>query len=58
MWVVAGSVSLLCMLVGLGRIVVSAPGDSTLVSMLLIAISFFAVPLWWPAVAGKYDVKQ
>ncbi len=48
--VVSGSVSLLFMLVGLGRLLVRAPGDSTLVSLLFVGIALVALPFWWSAV--------
>jgi len=51
--VLTGSISLLFMLVGLGRLVVGTPGNSTLVSLAFIGISLGAFPFWWPAVSGK-----
>ena len=53
MLVFTGTVSLLFMLVGLGRLVVGAPGDSMLVSLLFIGISLGALPFWWPAVTRE-----
>ena len=49
--VLTGSVSLLFMLVGVGRLIVQAPGNSMLVSLLYIGVSFCALPFWWSAVA-------
>jgi len=49
--VVTGSVSLLFMLVGLGRLIVQAPGHTLWVSLLFVGISLGAVPLWWSAIA-------
>ena len=49
--VLTGSVSLLFMLVGVGRLIVQAPGNSMLVSLLYIGVSFGALPFWWSAVA-------
>jgi hypothetical protein len=51
--VATASVSLLFMLVGLGRLLVGAPGDSTLVSLVFVAISLGAMPLWCSAVFRK-----
>jgi len=51
--VVSASASLLFMLVGLGRLVVQAPGDSVIVSLLYVGIALLAMPLWWPAVARQ-----
>ncbi|MGD2140151.1 MAG: Na+:solute symporter [Burkholderiales bacterium] len=54
MFVFTGAISLLFMLVGLGRLLVRAPGDSMLVSLLLVGIAIAAVPFWWSALtAGK-----
>ena len=53
MFVFAGAVSLLFMLVGLGRLVVGAPDDSVLVSLLFVGISLGALPFWWSAVARE-----
>ncbi len=50
--VLTGSVSLLFMLVGLGRLIVGAPGNSTLVSFLFVGISLGALPLWWSGIAN------
>ena len=58
MLVLTGSVSLLFMLVGLGRILVGAPGTSMLVSLLLICVSLGALPFWLSAVSGKYDANR
>ena len=52
--VVSGSASLLFMLVGLGRLVVQAPGNSVWVSLLYVGIALLAMPFWWPAVARKH----
>jgi Na+/proline symporter len=51
--VATASVSLLFMLVGLGRLLVGAPGDSTLVSLVFVAISLGAMPFWCSAVFRK-----
>ncbi len=53
--VVTGSVSLLFMLVGLGRLLIRAPGDSTLVSLVFVGIAIAAFPFWWSAVVNKDD---
>ena len=53
MLVATASVSLLFMLVGLGRLLVRAPGDSVLVSLVFVGISLAAVPFWWSAVAKQ-----
>ncbi len=53
--VVTGSVSLLFMLVGLGRLLIRAPGDSTLVSLIFVGIAIAAFPFWWSAVVNKDD---
>jgi len=58
MLVLSGSVSLLFMLVGLGRMLVGAPGSSTLVSLLFVGISLGAMPLWWSALTGTEDSTQ
>lgn len=51
MLVLTGSVSLLFMLVGLGRLLIRAPGNSMWVSLLYVGISVAAMPLWWSALA-------
>lgn len=56
--VLSGSVSLLFMLVGLGRMLVGAPGSSTLVSLLFVGISLGAMPFWWSALTGTEDSTQ
>jgi hypothetical protein len=56
--VLSGSVSLLFMLVGLGRMLVGAPGSSTLVSLLFVGISLGAMPLWWSALTRTEDSTQ
>jgi len=58
MLVLSGSVSLLFMLVGLGRMLVGAPGSSTLVSLLFVGISLGAMPFWWSALTGTEDSTQ
>jgi Na+/proline symporter len=58
MLVATASVSLLFMLVGLGRLLVGAPGDSVLVSLLFVAISLAALPFWWSAVAKDVAADQ
>ncbi len=56
--VLSGSVSLLFMLVGLGRMLVGAPGSSTLVSLFFVGISLGAMPFWWSALTGTEDSTQ
>jgi Na+/proline symporter len=56
--VLSGSVSLLFMLVGLVRMLVGAPGSSTLVSLLFVGISLGAMPLWWSALTRTEDSTQ
>ena len=56
--VLAGSISLLCMLIGLGRLIVRAPGDSILGSLLFIGISLGALPFWWSAVSETSDASS
>ncbi|NIO39021.1 MAG: sodium transporter [Burkholderiales bacterium] len=58
MMVVTGSISLLFMLAGLGRFLVGAPGDSTLVSVLFIGISLGALPFWWSAIGKRDDTDR
>jgi len=58
MLVLSGSVSLLFMLVGLGRLIVGAPGNSTLVSLLFVGVSFGAMPFWWPAIAKSDESAE
>ncbi|UCH48116.1 MAG: Na+:solute symporter [Betaproteobacteria bacterium] len=58
MLVATGSVSLLFMLVGLGRLLVGAPGDSIMVSLLFVSISLAALPFWWSAVAKHGTADQ
>jgi SSS family solute:Na+ symporter len=53
--VVTGSVSLLFMLVGLGRLLVGAPDNSALVSLLFVGISLGAMPFWWAALTRTGD---
>jgi Na+/proline symporter len=55
--VLSGSVSLLFMLVGLGRLLIGAPGNSTMVSLLLVGISLGAIPFWWPALTAGDSTK-
>jgi len=52
--VLTGSISLLFMLVGLGRLIVRAPGNSVLVSLLYVCIACGAMPFWWSAI-GRTD---
>ena len=56
--VLAGSVSLLFMLVGLGRLIVRAPGNSTLVSLLYVGISLAALPFWWSAIVKSDESSE
>ena len=51
--VATGSISLLSMLVGLGRLLVQAPDSSVMVSLLCIGISVGALPFWWSAVSYR-----
>jgi len=50
MFVFTGAVSLLFMLVGLGRLLIGAPGESVPVSLLFVGISLVALPFWWSTV--------
>jgi SSS family solute:Na+ symporter len=58
MLVLTGSVSLLFMLVGLGRLIVGAPGNSVLVSLLLVGVSLGAMPLWWSALVRSDEFAE
>ncbi|MFQ5634054.1 MAG: sodium:solute symporter family protein [Gammaproteobacteria bacterium] len=58
MLVVTGSVSLLFMLVGLGRLLVRAPDQSTLLSVVYVGISLAAVPFWWSAMTRADELTE
>jgi Na+/proline symporter len=53
MFVFAGALSLFFMLVGLGRLLIRAPGDSVLVSLLFVGVSLGALPFWWSAITRR-----
>jgi hypothetical protein len=56
--VATGSASLLFMLVGIGRLLVGAPGESILVSLLFVATAIAAIPFWWSAIVKQDAVDR
>jgi len=52
-----GSLSLFLVLVGVGRLLVHAPGDSMLWPVILLIAGFALVPTWWKAAFGEEPVR-
>ncbi len=53
--VILSALSLFLMLLGIGKLMVPIPGESSLLPWIYVIVSLALIPLWWRGAIGKQE---